>query len=202
MSDPGDDMALLGDEGQACEYVLGTLPLPERMAFEARLRIDAALTARVQVWEAHFAPLNDGYAEIPAPNLLPAIEGRLFPARPVRPRFALWAALGGLVAATLVAVALLSPFNTPARPDLVATLAATGQPLVFAASYDRETMALTVRRTSGDAPGLDQDYQLWVIGTSGVPQSLGVMAAPEITRSESTRLNSSHLARSRMPSSA
>ena len=171
-----------GDDLLAAEYVIGTLALAERLAAEARLKAEPALRAKVAWWEAHFAGLNDSYTDVAAPNLLPRIEARLFPVAPRR-RFSLWQGiLGAALAAGLVlAVVQFAPGPTPAVPDLVATLAGEGQPLVFAASYDIETAALNVTRSSGPAPAAGQDYELWVIGASGVPASLGVIPGDRIT---------------------
>ena len=186
MSNPSDDMAPDGsrasDDLQAAEYVLGTLSLSERLGFEARMKTDPGLTRMVGQWEAHFAALNGEYAEIPAPNLLPRIEARLFPVAERR-SFGLWRGLlGALVAASiLAAVLLVLPSHAPVAPDLVATLAGEGQSLIFAAGYDLETGALTVTHTAGGAAGADQDYELWVIGASGVPASLGVITAGSVT---------------------
>lgn len=186
MTDTSDQMSPdgtpAGDDLLAAEYVLGTLPLADRMGFETRLRADPSLERMVEQWEAHFAPLNADFAEVAAPDLMPRIEARLFPVAP-RGSFSLWRGLfGGLVAAGLLAAVLLVlPLQQPVVPDLVATLSGEGQPLVFAASYDIETTSLTVTRTAGGAAGADQDYELWVIGTSGVPASLGVMLADSVT---------------------
>lgn len=186
MSVPSDHMAPDGippdDNLQAGEYVIGSLPLAERMAFEARLKGDPALMRLVSAWEAHFEPLNDSYAEVPAPDLMQAIEARLFPA-PAKPRrLPFWSGLmGGLVAAGIVvAVALqLLPGREPEGvPDLVATLAGAGQAVIFTASYDIETAELTVTQTSGLPPAEGKDYELWVIGASGVPVAVGVMPGP------------------------
>ena len=181
MSDTGDHMAQGGspadDDLLAAEYVLGTLPLADRLAVEARLRSHSGLRQMVARWEAHFAALDGLYAEVPAPNLLPAIEARLFPVASRR-RLPFWSGLiGGLVAAGLLVTLALQFVPGPQLvvPDLVATLSAEGQAVAFTASYDIETAELTVTRTAGTAPLAGQDYELWVIGASGVPVSLGVM---------------------------
>jgi len=182
MSDTRDHMAPGGsppeDDLLAGEFVIGTLPLAERMAFEARLKAEPALQRLVAGWEAHLEPLNAGYAEAPAPNLLPQIEARLFPVAPRARRLPYWSGLiGGLVAAGIVVAVALQFIPGPASvvPDLVATLAGEGQSLAFAATYDIETAELTVTRTAGSGPADGKDYELWVIGASGVPVSLGLL---------------------------
>ena len=189
MSVTSDHMAPDGmppdDNLQAAEYVIGSLPLAERMAFEARLKAEPALMRLVASWESSFEPMNDSYAEVSAPDLLPAIEARLFPVAAKPHRLPFWSGLfGGLVAAGIMVAVAVQFLHGPAPevvPDLVATLAGEGQPLVFAASYDIETAALNVTRSSGPAPAAGQDYELWVIGASGVPASLGVIPGDGIS---------------------
>ncbi len=172
-----------GDDALAAEYVLGVLDLAERMAFEARLRAEPVLRHRVERWEARLAPLNDEFADVPAPDLLPAIEARLFGPRPSRLRF--WGGwLGGALAAGLaIAVGLTQlppPPGPAAAPGLRATLSAEAQTLVFAAAYDPATGQLRVARTAGPAAEAGRDYQLWLIGASGVPVPLGLLREAEV----------------------
>ena len=174
-SPPTDDLL-------AGEYVIGTLPLSERMAFEARLKAEPALQALAEGWEAHFAALNDSYAEAPAPNLLPRIEARLFPVAPAprRSLFALWPGiLGGLVAGVLVLAVAWQYLPQPGigQPDLVAHLAGEGQDVVFDVSYNAETDEMKLIQVAGTAAPDGKDYEMWVIGASGVPVSLGVIPA-------------------------
>lgn len=186
MSVPSDHMAPDGsppdDTLQAGEYVIGSLPLAERMAFEARLKREPALLLRVAAWEAHFEALNGEYAEVFAPDLMPAIEGRLFPVTAKQRRLPFWSGLlGGLVAAGIVVAVAVQFVPGPAPvavPDLVATLAGEGQAVRFTASYDSETAELTVTQTAGLPPAAGKDYELWVIGASGVPVAVGVMPGP------------------------
>lgn len=170
------------DNLQAGEFVIGTLPLAERMAFEARLKLEPALMRMVTAWENHFEGLNDGYADVPAPDLMPAIEARLFPVAPRPRRLPFWSGLlGGLVAAGIVIAVTLQFLPGPqpvSAPDLVATLAGEGQAVVFTASYDIETAELTITQTAGLPPAEGKDYELWVIGASGVPVAVGVMPGP------------------------
>ena len=171
------------DDLLAGEYVIGTLPLAERMAFEARLKAEPALQALVDGWEAQLSALNDDYAEVPAPNLLPRIEARLFPVAPSAPRrslFALWPGiLGGLVAGVLVLALAWQFLPGPigAQPDLVAHLAGEGQAVAFDVVYDSQTAELTLVQVAGAAAPDGKDYEMWVIGASGVPVSLGVIPA-------------------------
>ena len=112
------------DRDIAGEYVLGTLPHADRIAFSARLKTDPALESLVADWEARLADLNDDYAPAEAPDLLPAIEARLFP-KPAR-RWPLW--LGGLLAAAAVMVGALylPPILSPVAPTVIAELGLIG----------------------------------------------------------------------------
>ena len=186
MTDRDDHTAPEGDEMLAAEYVLGTLPLAERLAAERRARDDAGFAALIAAWEARLAPLNDEFEEMPVPNLLPAIEARLFGTAPARvPIWQRWTSLlGGAVAAALILVGLFFFSNSPAPqgPQLVATLAAQGQPLVFTARYDEATQTLHLKRTAGPAPAAGHDYQLWTIGKDGVPVPQTLASATEVSQ--------------------
>ena len=158
MSDPRDDDLL------AAEYVLGVLPLAERRAAAQRAEVDGAFAARIADWEGRLAPLDAATPEGVAPDLLPVIEARLFPA-PRRPRW-LWAAGTALAASVALAVMLW-----PAPPPGARLVAGD---LVIEARLDGAVLALA---RSGPAAGAANDYQLWAIGADGVPRSLGLIRA-------------------------
>ncbi|PZX57420.1 anti-sigma factor [Cereibacter changlensis] len=190
------------DEGEAlaAEYVLGTLERAERQRAEALIRSDAGFAARVAHWEQHFAPLNDAYPEVPAPDLLPVIEARLFGLPAPRRRFAFLRFLAGAGAAAALALAVFIAVDPrPAAPALTATLSATAEPLTFAASYDAATEELTVTHTAGPNPGADSSYELWVIVGTGAPASLGLIDAQTVTRSLPALTPGATLAVSREP---
>lgn len=184
MSGADDPQAPEGDDMLAAEYVLGTLPLPDRLALQRRLRDDPAFAARVAAWEDRLSALNDDYTEAPAPDLLSAIEARLFgsPA-PRRGGVRLWfgALSGGIVALALIAFLMIG-LPRSQGPTFVATLGTADQAVVFAAAYDPATGTLTVTRTAGPGPAAGHDYQLWSIGADGVPKPLGLVSAPMDTQ--------------------
>lgn len=182
MSDAGDQDGN-DPEALAAEYVVGTLPLADRQRAEALMRADAGFAAQVAFWEAHFAPLNDAYPEVPAPDLMPRIEARLFGQPPARRRFGFARFLGGAgVAAALALTLFITVAPPPSAPALTATLSAAAQPLTFAASYDPAVEQLTVTHTAGPNPGADSSYELWVIVGAGPPASLGLIDAQTVTR--------------------
>ncbi len=184
---PPDDDADL----QAAEYVLGTLEASERDALRDRAMVDGARAARIRKWEARLAVFNDGYDEAPPPpDLLPRIEAALFPpsdparARTQRGGF-LTGWLGGALAAAALAAVLfvaLAQFRPGPPPpvSLSAELAAEDTDLRLSARWDGAAGVLEVTRTAGDRPAT-QDYELWLIDVTGVPQSLGLLRA-EVTQ--------------------
>ncbi len=166
------------DEAVAAEYVVGVQSLAERSATEARIRTDADFAALVTIWELRLADMNSSYPEVKAPNLLPAIEARLFPAAPgsaavpLRVRLSPMRWLSGMaVAATLVIVGLT--LVVPPRPDLVAVLQTTDARLVYEVRHFGER--LTVTRVAGVPAVTGQVHELWVIAPDAAPVSLGLL---------------------------
>jgi anti-sigma-K factor RskA len=172
----------------AAEYVLGVLDSAERARAEALLRTDVTFALRVRGWEERLAGLDAEFAPVPAPDLMPAIEARLFGGRavaaPVRRR---WRGLAGWLsgavtaAALAAAVVVLLPGPVPA-PGLAARIATADAALAFAAAWDADTGALTVTRVAGAAPPPGQDHELWLIAADGVPVSLGLLRGTESVR--------------------
>jgi anti-sigma-K factor RskA len=166
------------DDALAGEYVLGALDLSERLAVEARIKADPAFAALVGDWEQRLSPLNDGYADAPAPNILPKIEARLFPVAPHPARGGLWRWLAGMaVAASLVLVSVAT--LTPPQPVLVATLATEDARL----SYEVRSFGgnLRVTRVSGVPAVAGQVHELWVIAPGAAPVSLGLLDDAPLT---------------------
>jgi len=156
----------------AAEYVLGVLSLVERTAAEARARRDADFAARISTWENRLSGLNDEFADVPAPDLLPRIEARLFPVA-AKPRRA-WAGwlIGAATAAALVIGAVYLTQTGPA-PTLGGQLAAETGDLRFEAQYAGTTLTLT--RISGSAAEAGRVHQLWLIAGEAAPVSLGLI---------------------------
>lgn len=200
MSDPThpDDF---GPEEQddllAAEYVLGTQPAAERRAARERAEVDGAFAARVSAWKERLSPLNAGYDEAPAPDLLPQIEARLFddvaapgmaaPASPARGgllgRLAGgfgWrgGALASALAAAVVFLAVVFWPPAPAPAVLQADLTTEEADLQFTARWDPVDGQLAMTRVTGEPAPEGQDYELWLIGEDGVPRSLGLLREP------------------------
>lgn len=160
------------EDALAAEYVLGVLDQPERAEVVARLKRDPAFAARVAVWEETLSGLNDGFAEAPAPNLLPRIEARLFPkpaGRGIGSVFG-WLA-GGLIAATLALASITT--LAPPRSTPVATLATADNRLAYEVSHFGGSLQVT--RVAGVPAVAGQVHELWVIAPGANPVSLGLL---------------------------
>lgn len=162
------------EDALAAEFVLGVLDLTERAEAEARIRRDPGFAARVVEWEARLADLNDGFDPVPAPDLLPKIEARLFPKAPGRTRrFGLnfgW--LSGALVAAVLALASIAVLAPP-RPELVATLATADNRLAYTVTHFGETLQVT--RIAGVPAVRGQVHELWIIAPDTAPLSLGLL---------------------------
>ena len=158
------------DDALAAEYVLGVQDLAERAQVEARIKADPAFAARVTQWEARLSGMNNGFPDTPAPNLLPQIEARLFPA-PARPaRRGLFWLLAPLAAALALAAIFLL---TPRQATLVATLQTEDAALAYEARHLGDT--LTITRVAGQPAATGQVHELWIIAPDAAPVSLGLL---------------------------
>ena len=175
---PGPDDALAG------ELALRVLSPEEERAARAREASDPAFAAEVEVWNEHLAGF---VAEIPpvqpSASVWPRVEAGIAPVAANDNRAGFWRmwALGstGLLAASLVAVALLATRPTPAPivqtvptggVTRVATIAMTdgGTPVV-ALAYDSATGNLFIAPTDA-MDGVSAVPHLWLVrpGEAGV----------------------------------
>ena len=165
---PQDD-----DDTLAAEYVLGVLDLPERLQAEARINTDDTFAKRVTAWENRLSGLNAGFGDSPAPNLLPQIEARLFPAK-ARPKRALLGWLSGAMAAVVIAGAAYLVLQPPSPSGVVvAELGTTEGGLAYEARHTGSQLQVT--RTAGTAPSSAQEHELWLIAPGAAPVSLGLL---------------------------
>lgn len=175
------------DIATAGEYVLGTLPQPERQEFARRLETDEALQHQVRLWQTQFSPLTDEVTAVPVPqHVWAGLQARLFsdtatPGQTGVPRFWRWLGIGSaLVAASLLAVVLLDPLSTvgpqaPADERLwVSDMVSQDGEIRLAALYDEDKGEMRVS-VGGQAPGEGRDWELWLIKDELAPISLGVM---------------------------
>lgn len=164
------------DDLLAAEYVLGVIDAELRAKVDYRLKRDAVFAAAVADWENRLGGLNDDFDEVPAPNLLPKIEARLFPqAETLTRKQRNWFGFAGgamLAASLAVAVVVTNfPVQPPVAP-LLTTLAAAD--LAYEVRADGETLQVT--RVSGSAAPAGQVHELWVIAPGAAPVSLGLLA--------------------------
>lgn len=73
------------DELLAAEYVIGLLDRDQRRAAEDRLTRDPEWARVVARWQRQLSQMDAAFAPVPAPDLLPRIEARLFGAAPATP---------------------------------------------------------------------------------------------------------------------
>ncbi len=167
------------DDAFAGEYVLGVLDAADRALAEDRIKHEPVFAAAVAAWEQRLSGLNDDYDEVPAPNLLPRIEARLFPvaAKPQRSWFG-W--LSGALAAAAVAIAAIILVPRAPAPEFISTLTGEGQPLVVAASY--ADGILSINQSAGPAAATGSVYELWLIDGDKAPVSLGLIDAASVER--------------------
>ncbi|AZL57441.1 hypothetical protein EI545_00420 [Tabrizicola piscis] len=166
------------DDAEAAEYVLGVQSLAERTASAARVKRDPEFAAMVADWENRFEGLNDGFDEAPAPNLLPAIEARLFPKPAKSPsRSGLWRWVSGAVFATAVVLLGLATL-VPPKPALVAVLATADARLAYEVRHFGGELQIT--RVAGVPAVAGRVHELWLIAPGAAPISLGLLDRAEL----------------------
>ena len=191
-----DDRDLL-----AAEYALRLLDGRDYDEARALCERDAGFAAEVAAWDERFAPLFDAIdpAEPDASvwtRIAVAIgRGTSEGAEIItlRRRATAWRNVAGLVTAMAAALALVVvpnvirpdrpeptvPVAQPAQPTLMARIVSEDRATAFVVAYQPDTRELLVTPAIAGLPE-GKDHELWVIGASGVPVSLGVVddAAP------------------------
>ena len=168
------------DIATAGEYVLGTLPLAEREAFQRRLLNEPALVAEVARWETHFDPIADEVRPVSPPaKVWNNVERRLFP-EPTAPagsvRLWKWLSLGS-VCASIALLALLwlgQPGPETERNLWVSDMVSADSTVRLTALYDETDGEMRIS-VAGQPPAQGRDFELWLIQGDRAPISLGVM---------------------------
>lgn len=189
----------------AGEYVLGTLSHQERLDFEKRLKTDIELQHAVADWEQRLAPFNDDFSSLetkPRDEVWQTIEARLDGAQPEdetaaslnvitfdtmrksRNRWRGLALAAMALAASFVglqALGLMPAFLSPPSmtQNYVAVLTPQGEAPGFLIRVDVGQKRLFVQRIAGRAP-TGKDYELWLVGADGAPQSLAVVGRERV----------------------
>ncbi|MBU3029690.1 anti-sigma factor [Paracoccus marinaquae] len=168
------------DMATAGEYVLGTLPLAEREAFQRRLLSEPALAAEVARWQAHFDPIADEVRPVSPPaKVWHDVERRLFPDPAPHAgsvRFWQWLSLGS-VCASIALLALLwlgQPGPETERKLWVSDMVSADSTVRLTALYDETDGEMRIS-VAGQPPAAGRDFELWLIQGDRAPISLGVM---------------------------
>ena len=191
--DPGPDDA----RALAGELVLRVLPQNEERQARVREASDPAFAAEVEVWNEHLAAFADDIGPVqPSSGVWPRIEAGIMPVANDNNRTGFWRAWAigstGLLAASLVAVALLVARPAPApivqtTPEggvtRVATISMTdgGAPVVTLA-YDTLTGTLFIAPTTAMQSGTAVPH-LWLVK----PDEGGVQLVGAIDGSAASR---------------
>ena len=187
---------------EAAEYVLGTLDLGERSAFEQRLRGEGGAKRAVSEWERRFAGLAGRLDPVTPPtSVWETIERTL--ARPTeavpqtfrvidggglladgaprlqasRNRWRVAALALGSIAAALAAlvVADLRVAVTPAPSQrYIAAVNRGGDKPALLVSVDLETRRILVMPVAAEAPA-GRSLELWYIGDDKTPKPMGLV---------------------------
>ncbi len=158
------------DQILCAEYVLGTLPAPERAAFAERLLRSAELRAECALWDGAFDPMAEEIAPVrPPARVLRGVERRLF----VPAARSVWRWLGPLIGAALASVAVIG-FLPDGRAALWTAEMVSPEGVRLAALYDEAKGEMRVSM-AGQPPAQGRDFELWLIPAGGAAISLGVM---------------------------
>ncbi len=188
----------------AAEYALRLLDgrdLEEARSLAGR---DAAFAEAVEAWDGRFAPLFDAIAAIePDSGVWRRIEAAIGPIGGtagggrsaeiivLRRRISAWRNVAGLVTAIAAALALVvlpglirpdrapPTVVAPAGPTMIARVVADDRSTAYVVAYQPDQNELLVTPAIAAAPA-GRVHELWLIGVSGVPVSMGVVdeAAP------------------------
>ena len=196
MTERDDDRDLL-----AAEYALRLLDGRDFDEARGLSERDAGFAAAVAAWDERFAPLFDAIEPVDVDasvwtRIAAAIgrgggDGAEIIA--LRRRATGWRNVAGLMTAMAAALALIIVPNIirPDRPAQIVPVAPVSAPTMmarivsedrataFVVAYQPDTRELLVTPAIASLPA-GKDHELWVIGASGVPVSLGVVddAAP------------------------
>jgi anti-sigma-K factor RskA len=158
-------------EDIALDYVLGFSDAEERRRVEQAMEREGALAQAVHDWQARLAPLMDvTNPAAPPPHVWRTLERRTGMMRIV-PRPARWALGVGLAAAACLALLLIGP---PDRPASHLALKASDGTLLATADIDRRNVLRLHPVAMPPAPA-GKSYELWIIGTGGIPRPDGLM---------------------------
>lgn len=180
----------------AGEYVLGTLPTEERVAFAEALDQDPALRAAVLAWETRLGLLTDAIAAVsPESRVWTGIEARIAPQAVVHSqarkeylaeetrilqlerrvqRWRLGAGVVGAIAASLAIWIAVGPHPVTRDAQYVAVVDRGGALPALIVRVDLDNGIVQVRSLAAETPP-DRSLELWYVTAGAPPRSLGLV---------------------------
>ncbi len=187
-------------ENDAAEYVLGTLPMAERLAFAQRCSVDPAARGAVASWERRLEGLAARLPPVVPPRTVwHEVEkaiGRRVEGGPdlrlvqgvartadlvpqLRRSARRWRVAtivsGSLAAALAVVVGGRELYPRPPADSYVAAINPGGDKPAMLVRVDLQTQRITIMPVAAQAPA-GKSLQLWYIGAGRPPRSMGLVA--------------------------
>ena len=177
---------------RAAEYVLGTLSVDERAAFDLERAVDPATARAVAAWEARLGPLALAVpAETPPDHVWPRIARALTPSGPSQApalddrvirlgaqlrRWRLAAGGAGLLAAGLALFVAVGGRREAPGTRYLAVVQSGGALPALVLRIDTETGTAEVRPVGAETPA-GKSLELWYIGAGAAPKAIGLVGA-------------------------
>ncbi|MBI2380779.1 MAG: anti-sigma factor [Gammaproteobacteria bacterium] len=157
----------------ARDYALGTLHGPARRRFDALLVRDRRLAEEVERWRGRLSALSWLRPERRPPR--PVLALGAFK-RGLWNHLGFWRGLALAASLSAVAVSGWAWRQAQERPVYVAVLASQGGAGSWLVRAGTHTASLSLRPMTPQQ-AIDGDYELWLVPKSGLPLSLGLIAA-------------------------
>lgn len=165
----------------AAEYVVGTLKGKARLRFERWMMDSSKLRRQVWFWERRLEPLNDYFSPVAPPKKVwRALEKRLFAdatekSSTLWERVQLWRWTTAMATAALLVMLVWAPAPPEHNAYLGVVQNQQAEP-VWLVNTSARAQELTLKALSAVSNvGVDQDFELWLLPSSGAPVSLAIM---------------------------
>ncbi|MDF1781497.1 MAG: anti-sigma factor [Alcanivoracaceae bacterium] len=171
----------------AAEYVVGTLQGKARLRFERWMMDSSKLRRQVWFWERRLQPFNESFAAVPPPkDVWQTVEKRLFPDAVEQPetmwdpvsmwdKVRLWRWTTAMATAALMVMLVWAPTAPEQTAYLGVVQNQQAEPVWLVNTSAREHQLTLKALPAVSNVGLDQDYELWLLPSSGAPVSLAIM---------------------------
>lgn len=165
----------------AAEYVVGTLKGRARLRFERWMMDSSKLRRQVWFWERRLQPLNESFSPVQPPKKVwETVEKRLFPDASKQPitmweRVWLWRWTTAMATAALMVMLVWVPAPSKQTAFLGVVQNQQAEPVWLVNTSAREQELTLKALPAVSNVGLDQDYELWLLPSSGAPVSLAIM---------------------------